>query len=336
MESMTLPDRMAMIRVDGAGGPETLRYENAPLPVPAEGEVMIRVRAAGINRPDLMQRSGLYPPPPGASPHLGLEVAGEVATLGAGVTTLQQGEKVTALTNGGGYAEYCAVPATQCLPYPEGFDDIRAAALPETFFTVWANVFMLGRLQKGEKLLVHGGSGGIGSSAIQLASTMGATVYATAGGAEKCAACRAWGAVESIDYKTKNFADAVAELTGKKGVDVILDMIGGSYLAANIRSLAAGGRLVTIALQGGAKGEADLARVMTRRLTLTGSTLRPRSKEEKAAIAQALKEHVWPLLSAGRIGPHVHAVFPLHKAEEAHRLMESGAHTGKIILTTDG
>lgn len=330
---MELPREMTFVAVSAPGGAERLVLSRGPLPVPGEGEVLIRVQAAGVNRPDIAQREGRYPPPPGASPILGLEVAGEIVACGPNAPRWRVGDRVTALTNGGGYAEYCAVPAVQCLPWPEGFDAVKAAALPETHFTVWANLFELGRLREGERTLIHGGTSGIGVTAIQLARAFGAEVYATAGSAEKCGACLALGAHAAIDYKNQDFAGEIARLTEGRGVDVILDMVGGPYAMRNLRSLARGGRLVLIAFLGGPKApDFDLTRIMTHRLTLTGSTMRPRSTAEKGAIAAALEAQVWPLLASGRVRPVIHAVFPLAEVAAAHRLMESGTHIGKIIL----
>ncbi len=321
---------MTYIAAEAAGGPEVLRPADGPVPVPREGEVLLRVMAAGVNRPDIAQRQGSYPPPPGASPILGLEVAGEVV-VAAGRWNV--GDRVCALTNGGGYAQYCTVPATQCLKWPAGYDAIRAAAVPETAFTVWANVFELGRLAKGERLLVHGGSGGIGVTAIQLAAEFGATVYATAGSDEKCAACVKLGAAEAINYRTADFQAEIKRLTEGRGVDVILDMVGAAYLAKNLRCLAMDGRLVFIAFLGGSKAEnIDLTTIMTRRLTLTGSTMRPRTAAQKGAIAAALEAKLWPVLDGGRCAPVIEKVFPLAEAAAAHRLMESSTHIGKIML----
>jgi NADPH2:quinone reductase len=328
-----LPREMTFVAVSAPGGAENLVLSRGPVPLPGEGEVLIRVEAAGVNRPDIAQREGRYPPPPGASPILGLEVAGEIAALGPNTPRWRIGDRVTALTNGGGYAEYCTVPAVQCLPWPAGFDAVKAAALPETCFTVWANLFELGRLEKGERALIHGGTSGIGVMAIQLAHAFGAEVYATAGSREKCEACLALGAKAAIDYKTQDFGAEIARLTGGEGVDVILDMVGGPYAMRNIRALRRGGRLVLIAFLGGPKApDFDLTRIMTHRLTLTGSTMRPRSTAEKGAIAAALEAKVWPLFAAGTVRPIIHAVFPLAEVAAAHRLMESSAHIGKIIL----
>ncbi len=331
---MPLPQTMAFIQMDGAGGPEVMKLGQGPLPTAKPDEVLIRVEAAGVNRPDIAQRQGSYPPPPGASPILGLEVAGEVVAVGTDVTTWKLGDKVCALTNGGGYAEYCTAPAPQCLPWPRGYDGLRAAALPETSFTVWANLFQAGRLARGEKALIHGGSSGIGVTAIQFAHEFGATVYATAGSADKCAACIRLGADAAINYRTQDFVEQVASLTGKRGVDVILDMVGGPYMARNIRSLGMDGRLVLIAFLEGSKVENfDFVHIMVRRLTVTGSTMRPRTTTQKGLIADALRETVWPVLDAGRCAPVIHAAFPLAQAAEAHRLMESSQHIGKIMLT---
>jgi NADPH2:quinone reductase len=291
------------------------------------------VLAAGVNRPDVAQRSGSYPPPPGASPLLGLEVAGEVASLGAEVTTLRLGDRVCALTNGGGYAEYCVAPGPQCLPWPSGYDAAHAAALPETYFTVWANLFQGGRLAAGERALIHGGSSGIGVTAIQLAREFGATVYVTAGSDDKCAACIELGATAAINYRTQDFVEEIVRLTGKRGVDVVLDMVGAPYLQRDLRVLAMDGRLVLIAFLEGSKVEKfDFVTVMTKRLTITGSTMRPRTTAQKGAIAAALREKVWPVLDAGRCGPVIYATFPLAEAAAAHALMESSAHVGKIML----
>jgi NADPH2:quinone reductase len=311
-----------------------LGLATGPVPVPKPDEVLIRVQAAGVNRPDVAQRQGTYPPPPGASPILGLEVAGEVAAIGDQVTVLSVGDRVCALANGGGYAEYCAVPATQCLPWPTGYDAVRAGALPETAFTVWANLFQIGRLAKGETALVHGGTSGIGVTAIQLAHEFGARVFATAGSDDKCAACLRLGADAAINSRTQDFAAEVKTLTEGRGVNVVLDMVGGPYMARNIRSLGMDGRLVLIAfLQGSKVQEFDFVPVMVRRLTITGSTMRPRTSAQKGAVAAALRDKVWPVLDAGRCPPVVHATFPLAQAADAHRLMESSQHIGKIVLT---
>ncbi|MBS0560134.1 MAG: NAD(P)H-quinone oxidoreductase [Proteobacteria bacterium] len=330
---MTLPDTMAYIAADGAGGPEILKPARGPLPAPKPDEVLIRVLACGVNRPDVAQRLGHYPPPPGASPLLGLEAAGEVVAAGAEVRGIAVGDRVTALTNGGAYAEYCVAPAPQCLPWPKDYDALRAAALPETYFTVWANLFQRGHLAAGETALVHGGTSGIGVTAIQLGAAFGARMFATAGSAAKCDACLKLGASAAINYREADFVEEVKRLTEGRGVDVILDMVGAPYIARNLRCLAMDGRLVQIAFLEGSKVEAfDFVTVMTRRLTITGSTMRPRTTENKGMIAAELREKVWPLLDAGRCGPVIHQVFPLAEAAAAHRLMESSAHIGKIML----
>lgn len=327
---------MRMIAAKGAGGPEVLAVGEGPAPQPGEGEVLIKVAYAGVNRPDVMQRRGLYPPPPGASPILGLEVAGTIAARGDGVVGLHEGREVCALVAGGGYAEYCTAPAPQCLPVPKGLTLCEAAALPETFFTVWTNVFDRGRLKAGETFLVHGGTSGIGTTAIQLAHAFGARVLATAGGDEKCVFCQKLGAEAAINYRNEDFVEVARRLTGGGGADLILDMVGGSYFQRNLRALAVEGRLVQIAFQEGSQVQADLTPIMVKRLTVTGSTLRPRSVAEKGAIAAALKERVWPLIEAGRVKPVIHKVFPLEEAAAAHALMESSAHIGKIMLAVTG
>jgi putative PIG3 family NAD(P)H quinone oxidoreductase len=325
---------MRQIGLSAPGGPDVMHIVEAEKPVPRAGEVLIQVEAAGVNRPDIQQRKGLYPPPHDASPILGLEVAGVVVSAGEGVTSLHPGDRVCALVNGGGYAEFVVAPAGQCLPWPHGYDAVRAAALPENYFTVWANLFDLGRLARNDSVLVHGGSSGIGTTAIQLARAFAGTVYATAGSAEKCAACERLGATNAIDYKTADFVGRIRELTGGRGVDVILDIVGGPYLSRNISILARDGRLVVVAVQGGTKDpDFDLRHVMVRRLTITGSTMRPRTAAEKAGIAASLLEHAWPLLENGTCAPVIHAVFPLEQVADAHRLMESSAHIGKIVLT---
>lgn len=331
---MPIPETMTYVNAEGAGAPDVLKPATGPVPAPKPDEVLIRVQAAGVNRPDVAQRQGSYPPPPGASPILGLEVAGGVVAKGDAVTAWSVGDRVCGLANGGGYAEYCAVPAAQCLPWPKGYDALRAAALPETYFTVWANLFQHGRLTAGETVLVHGGSSGIGVTAIQLAHEFGARVFTTAGSDEKTAACRRLGADAAINYRTQDWAAEVKTLTEGKGVNVILDMVAGPYIAKNIRSLAMDGRLVFIAFLHGSKvADFDFVQVMVRRLTITGSTMRPRTTAQKAAIAAELRAKVWPALDAGRCGPVIHATFPLAQAAEAHRLMESSAHIGKIMLT---
>ncbi len=329
----TVPSMMPVVEVATAGGPEGMRLGRRPVPVPAEGEVLLRVAAAGVNRPDVLQRQGSYPPPPGASDVLGLEIAGEVAALGPGVAGLSIGAQVTALVTGGGYAGYAVAAAALCLPVPRGFTMIEAAALPETFFTVWTNLFERGACKAGETVLIHGGTSGIGTVAIQLAAAFGARVLATAGSDAKARACERLGAVRGIDYRAEDFVEVVRRETGDRGADVILDMVCGPYVPRNIAAAAVEGRIVTIAVQGGAHSDVDFGLVMRKRLTLTGSTLRPRTVAQKAVIAEGLRRHVWPLLEAGRVRPVVHATFPLGEAAAAHRLMESSAHVGKIVLT---
>ena len=323
---------MTAVEIAQPGGPEVLRPVTRPTPALGSRDVLIAVAAAGVNRPDLMQRQGRYAPPPGASDIPGLEVAGRVVARGKDVEEWQEGDAVCALVAGGGYAEYCAAPAPQCLPVPKGLDFVEAAALPETVFTVWTNVFERGRLSAGETLLVHGGASGIGTTAIQMARARGVRVFATAGTREKCAACEKLGAERAIDYAREDFAAVVAELTAGRGVDVVLDMVGGDYLPRNLASLATDGRLVQIAFLKGPRAEIDLMTVMHRRLTLTGSTLRPRSIEEKGQIARAVRENVWPLIEKGDVRPVLHATFPLAAAAEAHRALEAGTHVGKIVL----
>ena len=322
---------MRAIEIAGHGGPEVLRPVERPVPVPADGEVLIRVAGAGVNRPDIMQRMGKYPPPPGASDIPGLELAGEIVAA-RGVSSLQIGQKVCALVTGGGYAEYCAAPAEQCLPVPEGVQVHHAAAIPETFFTVWTNLFERGRLQRGERVLIHGGTSGIGTTAIQLARAFGARAIATAGSDDKCAACERLGAVRAINYHTEDFVHAVREDTAGEGVDVILDIVGGDYLPRNPECLSLNGRLVQIGLIAGSRSSLDLRAILQKRLTLTGSTLRARTVAEKGAIARALARDVWPLLSRGEVRPVVHAEVPLDQAAEAHRELESGRVIGKMVL----
>ncbi len=324
---------MTAIEIREPGGPEVLVPGTRPVPEPSAGEVLIRVAAAGVNRPDVLQRQGNYPPPPGASDIPGLEIAGTVVALGPEVSELALGDRVTALVTGGGYAEYCAAPVPQCLPIPKGLSAVEAAGMPETFFTVWTNVFDRGRLQAGEAFLVHGGSSGIGTTAIQLAKAFGARVFATAGSAEKCRACEALGAERAVNYREEDFVEAVKAATEGAGVDVILDMVGGDYIQRNISALAPDGRLCSIAFLGGSKAEVDFLPMMLKRITISGSTLRARSVEFKGAIARNLKAKVWPLVEAGRVKPVVHATFPLAEAAGAHALMESSHHIGKIVLT---
>ncbi len=327
---------MKAVEITSYGAPDVLRLGERPDPVAGAGEVLIRVAASGVNRPDVLQRTGNYPVPPGASDIPGLEVAGTIVSGDAAAMAqagLKVGERVCALVAGGGYAGLCVAPVGQCLPVPEGFTDIEAASLPETFFTVWSNVFDRARLQKGETLLIQGGSSGIGVTAIQMAKAMGATVIVTAGSDDKCAACLKLGADHAINYKTADFAEEVKTLTAGKGVNVILDMVAGSYVAREIGCLAEDGRLVFIAVQGGTKAEFNAGLVLRKRLTITGSTLRPRSVEFKAAIAQALKDKVWPFLASGAIKPVIHSTFAAAEAAQAHVLMESNQHIGKIVLT---
>lgn len=330
-----LPATQRVVEITTPGKPEVLQERSRALPAPKRGEVLIKVAAAGVNRPDVLQRLGKYPVPPGASDLPGLEVAGTVVAVGEGVTEWKVGDRVCALTPGGGYAEYCIAPAANCLPIPKGMDFVQAASLPETYFTVWNNVFDRGGLKPGETFLVQGGSSGIGVAAIQIVRAMGHRVFATAGSAEKCAACEKLGAERAINYKTEDFVEVAKSLTGGKGVDVILDMVAGDYVPRELKALADDGRVVLIATLGGSKATIDLMEVMRRRLHLTGSTLRPRSVEFKADIARKLREKVWPLLESGKIKPVIHATFPLKEAARAHEMMEAGAHIGKIVLTVD-
>jgi len=324
---------MRAVEISQPGGPEVLVPVERPMPQPGPGEVLIKVAAAGINRPDVFQRKGSYPPPPGASDLPGLEVAGEIVAGDAAAGGLALGDAVCALISGGGYAEYCVAPAEQCLPIPKGLSAIEAAALPETYFTVWSNVFDRGALAEGETLLVHGGASGIGTTAIQLARAMGNTVYATVGSDERARAVEQLGAAKGINYKTQDFVKAVREATGGAGVDVILDMVAGDYIARDIKCLADDGRIVIIALLGGSQATADCSHVMRRRLTITGSTLRPRPVPFKGAIARALRARVWPLLESGAIKPIIHATLPLDQAAAGHAMMEAGENIGKIVLT---
>lgn len=331
-----MTDLMRTVELAEPGAAENLRLGSRPVPRPGAGELLIRVAASGVNRPDVLQRKGHYPPPPGASDILGLEVAGEV--LGGDAAAMAEaglhvGDRVCALVAGGGYADHCVAPVAQCLPVPAGWTDAEAASLPETFFTVWSNVFERGGLKAGETLLVQGGSSGIGITAIQLARALGATVLATAGSDDKCAACVQWGAAHAINYKTQDFVAEVRRLTGGRGVDVILDMVAGDYVAREVQCLADDGRLVIIAVQGGVKAGFDAGLVLRKRLTITGSTLRVRPVAFKGAIARALREHVWPLLASGAVKPAVHATFAAAQAAQAHALMESNRHIGKIVLT---
>ncbi|MFC1665993.1 NAD(P)H-quinone oxidoreductase [Pseudomonadota bacterium] len=323
---------MKVIEISEPGAPQVLKVGQRPIPEPGEGEVLIKVSAAGVNRPDVMQRKGMYPAPPGASDIPGLEISGVVAACGPNSESVKQGDAVCALVTGGGYAEYCLASAPLCLPVPSGLQLVDAAALPETFFTVWSNIFERGALTQGEKLLVHGGSSGIGTTAIQLAKAFGADIFVTAGSDKKCQACLDLGADAAINYRDKDFVEEVKSYTGGKGVNLLLDMVGGDYLERNLKCLCPEGRLVQIALQKGPKTSINLLPIMLKRLTLTGSTLRPRSVEFKAAIASQLKAKVWPLFSDKSIKPIIHKVFDLADASEAHQLMESSQHIGKILL----
>lgn len=326
----SLPETMSCIEISNG----KLVPASRPLPRPATGEVLIQVAAAGVNRPDVLQRQGAYPPPPGASDIPGLEIAGTIVALGDGVTSWSIGDEVMALVTGGGYAGYCTAPAPQCLPVPSTLEMDEAAAVPETFFTVYSNVFQRAGLQPGETLLVHGGSSGIGTTAIQMAHALGSTVIATAGNDGKCGACQVLGADHTINYREEDFVEVVKELTDGRGVDVILDMVGGEYVQRNLKALAVDGRLVNIAFLQGSKVEVDLMALMLKRLTMSGSTLRARSVDFKAAIAVELKDKIWPLIEAVEISPFIHATFPLEQAQQAHELMESSEHIGKIVLLT--
>lgn len=329
---MPLPTSMRQIRFAGAGGPEVIQVETGPVPMPGRGQVLVKVVAAGVNRPDCIQRAGGYPPPPGATDIPGLEISGRIVTVGEGVHDLKVGDEVCALVISGGYAEYCVADAPLCLPVPQGLTLFEAGGLPENVYTVYDNVFTRGRLRKGEAILIHGGSSGIGYTAIQLAKQAGATVLTTAGSDEKCQFCRDMGADVAINYRTEDWRARVKDITNGKGVDVILDMVGGPYIQQNVNSLAFEGRLVQIAFLQSSRTEFDFRPMMLRRLTITGSTLRPRSVELKAAIAAKLRSDVWPLYDSGKVKPVIHKVFPLEQAREAHALMESSAHLGKIML----
>jgi len=333
MSAPELPETMRHIGVRAPGGPEVLAMGESPVPQPGPDEVLVEVEYAGVNRPDVMQRAGAYPPPADASPLLGLEVAGTVVACGRDVRAWQPGDRVCALTPGGGYAQYCVTHAGWCLPFPRGFGALESASLPETYFTVWNNVFDRGRLAAGESLLVHGGSSGIGITAIQLAKCFGATVFATVGSSEKAEFCRELGADVVIDYRRQDFVAEVAAHTAKRGVDVILDIVGGDYVQRDLQALAADGRLLLIGFMGGTKSTVDWRTFIVRRQTITGSTLRASPVARKVEIARALREKVWPILDSGRIRPVIHRVFPLSEAGDAHRLMESSAHMGKIMLS---
>ena len=328
-------DFMRVVAISRPGGPETLVVEQRPRPTPGPGEVLLRVAAAGVNRPDCMQRRGQYPPPKGAPDWPGLEVAGQVEALGPGVKSPAVGERVCGLLPGGGYAEYCTVPSVHCLPVPPGVSMVEAAAIPETWFTVWTNLVDSGRLEAGDTLLVHGGASGIGTASIQIGTALGARVFVTAGSAEKVDFCLGLGAWAGACYRTENWAETFKEATGGRGADVILCMVGAPYLRDNLRSLKPGGRLVLIAALGGPQAQFDLRRIMLSRLWITGSTLRPRTTEEKAAIAKAIRKHLWPLLESGQLRPVVQRCFPLEQAAEAHALMEDNLTQGKLVLTLD-
>ena len=330
---MTLPTTMRFVDLPNFGAPDVMTFATGPVPSPKAGDILVKVQAAGINRPDVAQRQGTYPAPKDASPVLGLEIAGKVVGVGEGVSEFKLGDHVCALANGGGYAEYCVVPAGQALPFPKGYDPVKAAALPETFFTVWANLFQMAGLTEGESVLIHGGSSGIGTTAIQLAKAFGAEVYVTAGSKEKCDACEALGAKRAINYREDDFATVIKAETGGKGVDVILDMIGASYFEKNIASLAKDGCLSIIAFLGGAVAEkVNLGPIMVKRLTITGSTMRPRTADEKRAIRDELVAEVWPLLEAGEIAPVIHDVIDFDNVADGHRLMETSGHIGKIVM----
>lgn len=330
---MSVPVEMTVVEIAAPGGPEQLKTALRPVPQPGDEEVLVRVAAAGVNRPDVMQRQGRYPPPAGASDLPGLEIAGEIVALGPKVAGLSIGDKVVALLSGGGYAGYAVAAAPLCLPVPNGLSMVEAAAIPETFFTVWTNVFERGKCKAGESVLIHGGTSGIGTTAIQLACAWGARVYATAGSADKARACERFGALRGIDYRTEDFVEVLRAETAGHGIDVILDMVAGSYVARNLEIAAVEGRIVMISLLGGAKAEVNMGPILAKRLTLTGSTLRARSVAQKAAVADAVRKNIWPLLAAGRVRPIIHATFPLAEASAAHRLMETSNHIGKIVLT---
>ncbi len=330
---MYVPAEMTVVEIASPGGPEQLKSAIRPVPKPGDGEVLVRVAAAGVNRPDIMQRQGRYPAPPGASDLPGLEIAGEIVALGPNASGLSIGEKVTALLPGGGYAAYAVAAAPLCLPVPDGISLVEAAAIPEPFFTVWTNLFDRGRCKAGETVLIHGGTSGIGTAAIQCAAAWGARVFATAGSDDKARACERLGAVRGINYRTEDFVDVVKAQTSGRGVDVILDMVAGSYIGRNLDVAALEGRVVVISLLGGARAEVNMSVILTKRLTLTGSTLRSRTVAQKAEVAEAVRKNIWPLLAAGRVRPVIHATFPLAEASEAHRLMETSNHIGKIVLT---
>jgi NADPH:quinone reductase len=330
---MTVPREMTVVEIAAPGGPEQLRLAVRPMPQPGEGEVLVRVEAAGVNRPDVMQRQGRYPPPPGASDLPGMEIAGEIVALGPNVSSLSIGDKITSLLPGGGYAAYAIAAAPLCMPIPAGLSMVEAAAIPETFLTVWTNLFERGGCKPGDIVLIHGGTSGIGTTAIQLAHVWGARVFATAGSEKKARACESLGAVRGIDYKTEDFVEVMRAQTKGHGVDITLDMVAGSYVQRNLEIAAVEGRVVTISLLGGSRAEINMGTVLTKRLTLTGSTLRSRTVAQKAAVAEAVRKNVWPLLASGKVRPVIFATFPLAEAGEAHRLMETSNHIGKIVLT---
>jgi NADPH:quinone reductase len=330
---MNLPGEMTVIEIAAPGGPEQLKTARRPIPKPGDNEVLVRVEAAGVNRPDVMQRQGRYPPPPGASDLPGMEIAGEVVALGAGVSGVSLGDKVTSLLPGGGYAGYAIAAAPLLMPIPKGLSMVEAAAIPETFLTVWTNLFERGRCKAGDIVLIHGGTSGIGTTAIQLAKAWGARVFATAGSEAKARACEALGAVRGIDYKTEDFVEVIRAQTKGYGVDITLDMVAGSYVQRNLEIAAVEGRVVTISLLGGSRAEINVGMILTKRLTLTGSTLRSRTVAQKAAVADGVRQNVWPLIESGKVKPVIFKTFPLAEAAAAHRLMESSNHIGKIVLT---
>lgn len=330
---MSLPSEMRVVHIAAPGGPEQLQPSTRPIPTPGEGEVLVRVEAAGVNRPDVMQRQGRYPPPAGASDLPGMEIAGEIVSLGAHVTGFKVGDKIISLLPGGGYAAYAVAAAPLCLSIPKGLSMVEAAAIPETFMTVWTNLFERGGCKAGDTVLIHGGTSGIGTTAIQLATVLGAKVYATAGSQDKARACEKLGAVRGIDYRKEDFVEVIKTATQGRGIDVTLDMVAGSYVQRNIEVAAVEGRIVTISMLGGSKAEINLGQVLVKRVTLTGSTLRARTVTQKAAVAHAMRDHVWPLIEAGKVKPVIFKTFPLNEASEAHRLMETSNHIGKIVLT---
>jgi NADPH:quinone reductase len=330
---MSLPSEMTVVEIAAPGGPEQLKTSVRPVPKPGEDEVLVRVEAAGVNRPDVMQRQGRYPPPPGASDLPGMEIAGEIVALGPKVSRLSVGDKIASLLPGGGYAAYAVAAAPLCMPIPAGLSMVEAAAIPETYMTVWTNLFERGRCKAGDLVLIHGGTSGIGTTAIQLAHEWGAKVFATAGSEQKARACEKFGAVRGINYRTEDFVEVLRAETKGYGIDITLDMVAGSYTQRNLDIAAVEGRVVTISLLGGSRAEINMGMILTKRLTLTGSTLRPRTVAQKAAVADAVRQHVWPLLAKGRVRPIIYATFPLAQASEAHRLMETSNHIGKIVLT---